>query len=200
MTRFWWHVLYVSNSRQLINLSKNSPSWLSYDHLGAMFMKFSPQLFMLQSHFRIILNIVILWRRGSKPGSKRKSGQSWEKSWIARRGTKTVCWTKGRKVSWKSSWMRKMWKTTKVWSWKEGRRISHGITSWWHSLQHWRETLMFTVSEMSSLFTKSLFVHFICLRSDGAVILIDIIALDRVSYTRVEEKLVLSQFCWSILV
>ena len=64
------------------------PSSFGDDHLCAYFVKLFPEFFSLKVHFRVVLYVVILWRRGSRrEGSERKS---WKESWVAIGGIETV--------------------------------------------------------------------------------------------------------------
>ena len=79
--------LYQEISDGIMKISP-LPSSFGDDHLCAYFVKLFPEFFSLKVHFRVVLYVVILWRRGSRrEGSERKS---WKESWVAIGGIETV--------------------------------------------------------------------------------------------------------------
>ena len=71
------------------------PSSFGDHHFCPNFMELLPELLGLKCHFRIILNVVVLWRRRS--GRKSSKRKSWKESWVAVGWVKTV----GRSQTWK---------------------------------------------------------------------------------------------------
>ena len=64
------------------------PSSFGDHHFCPNFMELLPELLGLKCHFRIILNVVVLWRRRS--GRKSSKRKSWKESWVAVGWVETV--------------------------------------------------------------------------------------------------------------
>lgn len=76
-----------SISRKIWNFSHSPPSF-GDDHFSAIGVELVPELLGLQIHFRIVLDVVILW--GRRSGREGPEGEAREEAGVAIGGVKTV--------------------------------------------------------------------------------------------------------------